>query len=50
MPLLEDFDPLVDNITVTVTINEIRALKTIDLLSDPDFYVKVRINELGIYQ
>jgi hypothetical protein len=45
-PLLEDFDPLVDNITVTVTIKEIRALKTIDLLSNPDFYVKVRINEL----
>ena len=44
MPLMEDFDPLVDNITVTVAIKEIRALKTIDLLSDPDFYVKVRIN------
>ena len=42
----EDFDPLVDNITVTVTIKEIRALKTIDLLTDPDFYVKVRINEM----
>jgi hypothetical protein len=40
-----DFDPLDDNITVTVTIKEIRALKTIDLLSDPDFYVKVKINE-----
>ena len=44
IPLLEDFDPLVDNITVTVSIKEIRALKTIDLLSEPDFYVKVRIN------
>jgi hypothetical protein len=40
-----DFDPLVDKINVTVTIKEIRALKTIDLLSNPDFYVKVKINE-----
>jgi hypothetical protein len=40
-----DFDPLVDNITVTVTIKEIRALKKIDLLSSPDFYVNVRIND-----
>jgi hypothetical protein len=39
-----DFDPLDDNITITVTINEIRALKTIDLFSDPDFYVKVIID------
>ena len=45
MPLLYDFDPLVNNITVTVTIKEIRALKTIDLLSNPDFYVKVKIND-----
>ncbi len=44
MPLLYDFDPLVNNITVTVTIKEIRALKTIDLFSDPDFYVKIKIN------
>jgi hypothetical protein len=44
VPLNVDFDPLVENITVTVTINEIRALKTIDVLSDPDFYVKVKIN------
>lgn len=44
-PLTEDFDPLVDNITVTVTIKEIRALKTIDLFSNPDFYVNVKINE-----
>jgi hypothetical protein len=40
-----DFDPLNANITVTVTIDEIRALKTIDFLSKPDFYVKVRIND-----
>jgi len=43
-PSSEDFDPLDNNITVTVTIKEIRALKTIDLLSNPDFYVKVKIN------
>jgi hypothetical protein len=42
---MEDFDPLDSNITVTVTIKEIRALKIIDLLSDPDFYVKVTIND-----
>jgi hypothetical protein len=40
-----DFDPLDDNITVTVAINEIRALKMIDRFSNPDFYVKVKINE-----
>lgn len=44
MPLFSDFDPLVDNITVTVTIQEIRALDTIDVLSEPDFYVIVTIN------
>lgn len=43
-PINEDYDPLVDKIIITVTIKEIRALKTIDLLSNPDFYVKVRIN------
>jgi hypothetical protein len=42
--LTEDFDPLDDHIMVTVTVNEIRALKTIDLLSNPDFYLKVTIN------
>jgi hypothetical protein len=45
-PLPEDYDPLVDNITVTVTIHEIRALDKIDLLSDPDFYVKITINDM----
>jgi hypothetical protein len=43
--LNEDFDPLDENIIVTVTIKEIRALKTIDILSNPDFYVKVTIND-----
>jgi len=45
VPFNEDFDPLVENIIVTVTIKEIRALKTIDILSDPDFYIKVKIND-----
>jgi len=40
----EDFDPLVD-LEVTVDIKAIRALDTVDLLSDPDFYVKVFIND-----
>jgi len=43
--LVGDFDPLDDKIIVTVTIKEIRALKIIDLLSDPDFYVKLQIND-----
>ena len=42
--LNEDFDPLDEHIFVTVTINEIRALKTIDILSNPYFYLKVTIN------
>ncbi|KYK20748.1 hypothetical protein AYK25_04415 [Thermoplasmatales archaeon SM1-50] len=44
-PSPDDFDPLVDNITVTVSIQEIRALDTIDLISDPDFFVQVTIND-----
>jgi hypothetical protein len=44
-PSMDDFDPLDEKIIVTVAIKEIRALKTIDLLSDPDFYVKVMIND-----
>jgi hypothetical protein len=42
---IEDFDPLDDYINVTVNIKEIRALKTIDIMSDPDFYLKVIIND-----
>ncbi|VVB60943.1 Uncharacterised protein [uncultured archaeon] len=42
--LNEDFDPLDEHIFVTVTINEIRALKTIDTNSNPNFYLKVTIN------
>jgi len=38
-----DLDPLVD-LAVTVTIKEIRALGKIDLIGNPDFYVKVIIN------
>jgi hypothetical protein len=45
VPLMEDYDPLVEQIVVTVAIQEIRALDTMDLLSDPDFYVKVSIND-----
>jgi hypothetical protein len=39
-----DLDPLVD-LKVTVTIKEIRAFDEIDRFSDPDFYVKLFINE-----
>lgn len=39
----EDLDPLVD-LTITVEINEIRALDKIDKYNDPDFYVKIFIN------
>ena len=39
-----DIDPLID-LELTVTIKEIRALDKIDRLSDPDFYVKVYIND-----
>ena len=42
MPI-EDLDPLTD-IQVTVTIKEIRAFDTIDKYSEPDFFVKVIIN------
>jgi hypothetical protein len=45
MALLEDFDPLDEHVYVTVTVNEIRALKTIESLSDPSFYLKVTIND-----
>ena len=44
VPLMDDYDPLDKQIIVTVAIQEIRALKTMDLLSDPDFYIKVFIN------
>jgi hypothetical protein len=42
---LEDFDPLVD-VEVTVEIDTIRALDVIDLDSDPDFFVKIYINNV----
>jgi len=52
--MFEDFDPLV-NVSVTVQINKIRSLekkdiqipsnKKIDPIGNPDFYVKVTINE-----
>jgi len=40
----EDLDPLVD-LELTVEINKIRAFDIIDEHSDPDFYVKVFIND-----
>ena len=41
---MADLDPLVD-LTVTVEIDEIRALDKIDKNSDPDFYVKIYIDD-----
>lgn len=43
--MVDDFDPLVEKIYVTVHIKEIRALDTIDIVADPDFYVRVSIND-----
>ena len=43
--LNEDFDPLDEHIIVTVNIHEIRALKIIDTHSNPNFYLKVTIND-----
>ena len=45
---LNDFDPLVD-INITVEIQCIRALKQIDELSDPDFFIKVFINNIEFF-
>lgn len=42
--IVVDYDPLVD-INVTVDIVAIRALDKIDLLSEPDFFVKLFIND-----
>jgi len=42
-PTFIDYDPLVD-LNLTVTIKAIRALDIINLLSDPDFFVKIIIN------
>jgi len=39
-----DIDPLVD-LKITFTVTEIRALDIIDRYSDPDFYVKLFVNE-----
>jgi len=39
----EDLDPLID-LELTVLIKEIRAFDKIDLFSDPDFYVKIIVN------
>jgi len=42
--ILEDFDPLID-INLTIDILEIRALDRIDLFSEPDFFLKITIND-----
>jgi len=41
--MLDDFDPLVD-ISISIDILAIRALDKIDLFSDPDFFIKIYIN------
>jgi len=43
-PEIDDYAPGVDAY-LTVTIKKVRALDKIDLFSDPDFYVKVYIND-----
>ena len=43
--VIEDYDPLVD-VNITVNIEAIRALDTIDFLSKPDFFVIIRINDV----
>jgi len=39
----DDLDPLVD-LEITISINAIRALDSFDSISDPDFYVKIIVN------
>jgi len=39
-----DIDPLVD-LEVTVTVKEIRGFDKFDIINDPDFYVKVFVND-----
>lgn len=40
----DDIDPLVD-LMITVNIKKIRALDKIDIFNDPDFYLKIYIDE-----
>jgi hypothetical protein len=42
--VLTDFDPLVD-IEVTIDFKALRALDYIDVNSDPDFFLKLSIND-----
>lgn len=42
---MDDIDPLID-LEITVNIKKIRVLDKIDLLSDPDFYVKIFVNDV----
>ena len=41
----DDIDPLV-NLEITVDIKEIRALDKIDIFDDPDFYLKIYVNDI----
>ena len=42
--MVDDFDPLVENIVVTVSIKEIRAIDATNRFSNPNFYLNVFIN------
>lgn len=42
--LIDDLDPFI-NLKLTVDIISIRALDEIDSFSDPDFFIKIKINE-----
>jgi hypothetical protein len=42
--IIIDYDPLID-LNLSLTVSTIRALDTIDILSEPDFYLKVTINK-----
>ena len=42
--VIDDYDPLV-NLSVSVNIKEIRAYDKIDKTTEPDFYLKVFIND-----
>jgi hypothetical protein len=41
----DDLDPNVD-LRITVTIKQIRAFDNIDIFSDPDFFVKIYVNDI----
>jgi len=41
---MDDYDPLIDN-EITITIEKIRAFEKFDKIKDPDFYIKIIIDE-----